>query len=47
ELGFELQELAHEAEVGGDDAATPAHKLKGFIQTHALPLHKVGQADGG
>lgn len=47
ELRLELQQLAHEAEVGGDDAATPAHKLEGFVQTHPLPLHQVGQADGG
>lgn len=31
ELRLELQQLAHEAEVGGDDAATPAHKLEGFV----------------
>ena len=47
ELGLELQQLAHEAEVGGDDAAAAAHELEGFVQTHALPLHQVGQADGG
>lgn len=46
DLRLELQQLAHEAEVGRDDAAAPAHKLKGFIQTHALPLHQVGKADG-
>lgn len=47
ELRLELQQLAHEAEIGGDDAATPANKLEGFVQTHSLPLHQVGQADGG
>lgn len=47
ELGLELQQLAHEAEVGGDDAAAAAHKLEGLVQTHPLSLHQVGQADGG
>lgn len=47
DLGLKLEELTHEAEVGGDDAAAPAHKLKGLVQTHALPLHQVGQANGG
>lgn len=47
ELRLELQQLPHEAEVGRDDAAAAAHKLKGLVQAHALPLHQVGQADGG
>ena len=46
-LGLELQQLAHEAEVGGDDAASPPDELEGLVQPHPLPLHQVGQADGG
>ena len=47
ELWLELQQLAHEAEVGGDDAATSAHELEGFVKAHALSLHQVSKADGG
>lgn len=47
DLRLELQQLAHEAEVRGDDAAAAAHKLEGLIQTHPFPLHQVGQADCG
>lgn len=47
ELRLELQQLAHEAEVGGDDAAAPPYKLERFVQTYPLSLHQVGQADGG
>lgn len=47
DLRLELQQLPHEAEVGGDDAAAPAHKLERLVQTDPLPLHQVGQADGG
>lgn len=47
QLRLELQQLAHEAEVRGDDAAAAPHELEGLVQAHALPLHQVGQADGG
>lgn len=47
ELRLELQQLAHEAEVRGDDAATAPYELEGLVQAHPLPLHQVGQADGG
>lgn len=47
DLRLELQQLPHEAEVRGDDAATPAHELERFVQTNTLPLHQIGQADGG
>lgn len=47
DLGLELQQLAHEAEIGRDDTATLPHKLKGLLEAHPLPLHQVGQADGG
>lgn len=31
DLGLELEELPHEAEVGGDDAAALLDKLKGLV----------------
>lgn len=47
DLGLKLQQLPHEAEVGGDDAATLLDELKGLVQLHAVGAHEVGQADGG
>lgn len=32
DLRLKLQQLAHEAEVGGDDASPLLHELKGLIQ---------------
>ena len=46
-LRLELQQLAQEAEVGRDDAASLADELEGLVQAHPLPLHQVRQADGG
>lgn len=46
-LGFELQQLPHEAEVGRDDAPALLDELEGFLQPHAFLHHQVGQADGG
>lgn len=45
-LGLELEELSHEAEVGGDDTPALLDKLKGFLQLHPLLHDQVGQADG-
>lgn len=39
DLGLELEELPHEAEVGGDDAATLLDKLKGLVQLHTIGPH--------
>lgn len=47
DLGLELEELTHEAEVGGDDAAALLDELKGLVQLHAVGAHEVGEADGG
>lgn len=46
-LGFELQELPHEAEVGRDDAAPLFDKLEGLLEPHAVRAHQVSQTDGG
>ena len=47
DLGLELQELPHEAEVGGDDAAALLDKLEGLVQLHAVGAHEVGETNGG
>ncbi len=47
DLGLELEELTHEAEVGGDDAAALLDKLKGLVQLHAVGPHEVRKANGG
>lgn len=47
DLGLELQQLAHEAEVGGDDAPPLLHKLKGLVQLDSVSPHEVSEADGG
>lgn len=47
DLGLELEELAHEAEVGRDDAAALLDELEGLVQLHAVGPHEVGQTDGG
>lgn len=47
DLGLELQQLAHEAEVGGDDASPLLHKLKGLVQLDPVSPHEVREADGG
>ena len=44
DLGLELQQLPHEAEVGGDDAAPLLDKLEGLVQLHTVGAHEVGQA---
>lgn len=46
-LGLELQKLAHEAEVGRDDAAPLLDELKSLVQLDTVGAHEVGQADGG
>lgn len=46
-LRLELEELPHEAEVGGDDAAALFDELKGLVQLHAVGPHEVGETDGG
>lgn len=46
-LGLELQELAHEAEVGRDDAAPLLDELEGLLESDAVGAHQVRQADGG
>lgn len=43
---LELQQLAHEGQVGRDDLAPLLHKVKGFVQPDASGVHEVGQADG-
>lgn len=46
-LRLELQQLAHEAEVGRDDAPALLDEFEGLLQPHSLLHHQVGQADGG
>lgn len=46
-LGLELQQLAHETEVGGDDAPSLLHKLEGLVQPDPVSPHEVSKADGG
>ena len=46
-LGLELQKLTHEAEVGGDDAASLLHKLEGLLQLDPVGAHQVRKADSG
>ncbi|KAJ0003019.1 hypothetical protein NQD34_008168, partial [Periophthalmus magnuspinnatus] len=46
DLGLELKQLTHEAEVWGDDAAPLFDKLEGLVQPHAVGPHQVRQADG-
>ena len=47
DLRLKLQQLAHEAKVGGDDASPLLHKLKGLIQLDSISPHEVSEADGG
>lgn len=47
DLRLELEELPHEAEVGGDDAAALFDELEGLVQLHAVGPHEVGETDGG
>ena len=47
DLGLELEELTHEAEVGGNDAAPLLDKLKRLVQLHAVRAHEVCEANGG
>lgn len=42
DLGLELEELPHEAEVGRDDAAALLDKLEGLVELHAVGPHEVG-----
>lgn len=42
DLGLELEELPHEAEVGRDDAAALLDKLEGLIKLHTVGPHEVG-----
>ena len=42
DLGLELQQLTHEAEVGGDDASPLLDKLKGLVQLDPVGAHEVG-----
>lgn len=41
DLGLKLQQLAHKAEVGGDDAASLLDELKGLVQLHPPSPHEV------
>lgn len=45
-MGFELQKLPHEAEVGRDDAAALFDKLEGLFKFDAVGAHQISQADG-
>lgn len=47
DLGLKLEELAHEAEVWGDDAPPLLDELEGLVQLHPVGAHEVRQADGG
>lgn len=47
DLGLKLQQLAHEAEVGGDDASPLLHEFKGLVQLDSISPHEVSEADGG
>lgn len=47
DLGLKLEELTHEAEVGGDDAAALLDELKRLVELHSVCPHKVGKANGG
>lgn len=47
DLRLKLQELPHEAEVGGDDAPPLLDELEGLLQLQQLLLHQVREADGG
>ena len=42
DLGLKLQQLSHEAKVGGDDAAPLLDKLEGLVQLHTVGAHEVG-----
>lgn len=47
EVLLELQQLAHEVEVGGDDGPPGFDKLVGVRHGHPGVLHQVGDHDGG
>ena len=47
DLGLELQQLAHEAEVGRDEGPTALDDVEGLVQLQPLGPHDVGHADGG
>lgn len=47
EVLLELQQLAHEVEVGGDDGPPGLDKLVGVRHCHPGVLHQVGDHDGG
>ena len=47
DLRLKLQQLAHEAEVGRDDASPLLHELKGLIELDSVSPHEVSEADGG
>lgn len=47
EVLLELQQLAHEVEVRGDDGPPGLDKLVGVCHGHPGVLHQVGDDDGG
>ena len=47
DLRLKLEELTHEAEVWGDDAAALLDKLKGLVQLHTVGPHEICKANGG
>lgn len=47
DLRLILQELAHEAEVGGDHTPPLLDVVEGVLQAELLGLHEVSHADGG
>lgn len=47
DLRLKLQQLAHEAKIGGDDASPLLHKFKGLVQLDSVSPHEVSEADGG
>lgn len=47
DVGLELQQLAHEGQVGGDDLAPLLDEVESLVQFDALRVHQVRQADGG
>ena len=45
QLPFEIQQLAHEVEVGRDVGLLAAHKVVRVVQAHRHLVHQVGHRD--
>lgn len=43
---LEVQQLAHEIEVGGNVGLLPLDEVVGVVQREVEPLHQVGHGDG-